>query len=122
MASRFVVPRLRSTGSVDVGTQAQLLRGLWDLPGPGIKVVSPALAIGFLSTGRAGKWDRGASNIKLTLTTTVPTYSIGTCVPLHDVPLEGCMCSLGSDTEAPVLWSPDDRSQLIGKDPDSGKD
>ena len=24
--------------------------------------------------------------------------------------------------EAPILWSPDTKSQLIGKDPDAGKD
>ena len=32
------------------GTQAQLLRGIWDLPGSGIKPASPALAGGFLTT------------------------------------------------------------------------
>ena len=26
------------------------------------------------------------------------------------------------DTEAPILWPPDSKSQLIGKDPDAGKD
>ena len=26
------------------------------------------------------------------------------------------------DAEAPILWSPDERQQLIGKDPDAGKD
>ena len=33
-----------------VGARALLLRGLWDLPTPGIEPVSPALAGGFLST------------------------------------------------------------------------
>ena len=32
------------------GTQAFLLRGMWDLPGPGIEPVFPALAGGFLTT------------------------------------------------------------------------
>ena len=32
------------------GARAQLLRGMWDLPGPGLKPVSPALAGGFLTT------------------------------------------------------------------------
>ena len=32
------------------GTQAQLLCGMWDLPGPGIEPVSPALAGRFLTT------------------------------------------------------------------------
>ena len=27
-----------------------------------------------------------------------------------------------TDTEAPILWPPDAQSQLIGKDPDAGKD
>ena len=35
--------------------RAQLLRGLWDLPRPGLKPVSPALAGGFLTTAPPGK-------------------------------------------------------------------
>ena len=27
-----------------------------------------------------------------------------------------------AETEAPILWPPDAKSQLIGKDPDVGKD
>ena len=27
-----------------------------------------------------------------------------------------------TDAEAPILWPPDEKSQLIGKDPDAGKD
>ena len=27
-----------------------------------------------------------------------------------------------AEVEAPILWSPDLKSQLIGKDPDAGKD
>ena len=27
-----------------------------------------------------------------------------------------------AEAEAPVLWSPDAKSQLIGKDPDAGED
>ena len=58
---------LRSTGSMHVGfsscgsqalehrlsscgPRAQLLRGMWDPPRPGLKPVSPALAGGFLTT------------------------------------------------------------------------
>ena len=37
------------------GTEALLPRGMWDLPGPGIEPVSPALADGFLTTGPPGK-------------------------------------------------------------------
>ena len=37
------------------GARAQLLRGMWDLPGPGLQPVSPALAGGFLTTAPPGK-------------------------------------------------------------------
>ena len=37
------------------GERAQLLRGMWDLPGPGLKPMSPALASGFLTTAPPGK-------------------------------------------------------------------
>ena len=37
------------------GTQAQLLCVMWDLPRPGIKPVSPALAGGFLTTAPPSK-------------------------------------------------------------------
>ena len=37
------------------GAQAQLLHGMWDLPGPGLKPVSLALAGGFLTTAPPGK-------------------------------------------------------------------
>ena len=33
------------------GVQASLARSMWDLPGPGIEPVCPALAGGFLTTG-----------------------------------------------------------------------
>ena len=37
------------------GAQAYLLRGMWDLLGPGLEPVSPALAGGFLTTAPLGK-------------------------------------------------------------------
>ena len=37
------------------GTWAYLLHSMWDLPGPGLKPVSPALAGGFLATVPPGK-------------------------------------------------------------------
>ena len=36
------------------GAQAQLLHGMWDLPGPGIESMSPALAGGFLTNAPPG--------------------------------------------------------------------
>ena len=37
------------------GSRAQLLRGMWDLPRPGLEPVSPALAGGFITTAPPGK-------------------------------------------------------------------
>ena len=37
------------------GAQAQLHHGMWDLPGPGLEPVSPALAGGFLTTVPPGE-------------------------------------------------------------------
>ena len=61
-ASVVVACRLSSCGSwaleyrlSSCGTQALLLCGMWDLPGPGLKPVSPALAGGFLTTAPPGK-------------------------------------------------------------------
>ena len=39
------------------GARASLLRGMWDLPGPGLKPVPPALAGGFLTTAPPGSPD-----------------------------------------------------------------
>ena len=41
------------------GTQASLLHGMWDLPGPGLEPVSPALAGRFLTTEPPGKPPEG---------------------------------------------------------------
>ena len=48
--SRAVEHRLSSCGA-----RAQLLRGMWDLPRPGLEPVSPALAGRFLTTAPPGK-------------------------------------------------------------------
>ena len=61
-ASVVVACGLRSCGSwalehrlSSCGSRAQLLRGMWDLPGPGLKPMSPALAGRFLTTAPPGK-------------------------------------------------------------------
>ena len=66
VGSVVVARGLQSTGSVVVarglqtrrfsscGTRAQLLCGMWDLPGPGIKPMSPALAGGLPTTAPPG--------------------------------------------------------------------
>ena len=48
----------RHTGFGSCGTRPQWSWGMWDLPGPGIKPVSPSLAGGFLSTEPPGKPNR----------------------------------------------------------------
>ena len=60
--SQALERRLSSCGSWSIerrlsscGTQASLLRGRWDLPGPGIELMSLALAGGFLTTVPPGK-------------------------------------------------------------------
>ena len=47
--SRALEHRLSSCG-----TRASLLHSMWDLPGPGLEPVSPALAGGFLTTAPPG--------------------------------------------------------------------
>ena len=46
---------LRHTGVSSCGTQAWLPRGMWNLPRPGVKPVSSALAGRLLTTGPPGK-------------------------------------------------------------------
>ena len=53
MRASVVVAR----GLSSCGTQASLLRGLWDLPGPGLELVSSTLAGGFLTTVPPGNPD-----------------------------------------------------------------
>ena len=40
---------------------------MWDLPGPGVKPVSPALAGGFFTTEAPGKLSLESLNLKMTL-------------------------------------------------------
>ena len=49
-SSRALAHRLSSCG-----TRAYLLRGMWDLPGPGLEPMCPALAGGYLTTAPPGK-------------------------------------------------------------------
>ena len=47
--------RLRTRRLSSCGSRAQLLSGMWDLPRPGLKPVSPALAGRFSTTAPPGK-------------------------------------------------------------------
>ena len=55
MASLVAEHRLQTRRLGSCGSRAQLLRGMWDLPRPGLEPVSPALAGRFLTTAPPGK-------------------------------------------------------------------
>ena len=55
VASLVAEHRLQTRRLSNCGSQAQLLRGTWDLPRPGLEPVSPALAGRFLTTAPPGK-------------------------------------------------------------------
>ena len=57
-SSRALEHRLSSCGA-----RASLLCGMWDLPGPGLEPMSPALAGGFLTTAPPGKPWRSLLNL-----------------------------------------------------------
>ena len=54
-ASLVAEHRLQTRRLSNRGSQAQLLRGMWDLPRPGLEPVSPALAGRFSTTAPPGK-------------------------------------------------------------------
>ena len=54
-ASLVAEHRLRTRRLSSCGSRAQPLRGMWDLPRPGLEPVSPALAGGFSTTAPPGK-------------------------------------------------------------------
>ena len=54
-ASLVAEHRLQTRRLSSCGSWAQLFHGMWDLPRPGLKPVSPALAGGFSTTAPLGK-------------------------------------------------------------------
>ena len=54
-ASLVAEHRLQTRRLSNCGSRAQLLHGMWDLPRPGLKPVSPALAGRFSTTAPPGK-------------------------------------------------------------------
>ena len=54
-ASLVAEHRLQTRRLSSCGARAQLLRGMWDLPRPGLEPVSPALAGRFSTTAPPGK-------------------------------------------------------------------
>ena len=55
VASLVAEHRLQMRRLSSCGSRAQLLRGMWDRPRPGLEPVSPALAGGLLTTVPPGK-------------------------------------------------------------------
>ena len=55
VASLLAEHRLQTCRLSNCGSQAQLLRGMWDLPRPGLEPVSPALAGRLSTTAPPGK-------------------------------------------------------------------
>ena len=63
-ASLVAEHRLQTHRLSNCGSRAKLLRGMWDLPRPGLEPVSPALAGGFSTTAPPGKpWTRAFNPI-----------------------------------------------------------
>ena len=54
-ASLVAEHRLQTRRLSNCGSRAQLLRGMWDIPRPGLEPVSPALAGRFSTTAPPGK-------------------------------------------------------------------
>ena len=54
-ASPVAEHRLQTRRLSNCGSRAQLLRGMWDPPGPGLEPVSPTLAGRFSTTAPPGK-------------------------------------------------------------------
>ena len=65
-ASLVAEHRLQTRRLSDCGSRAQLLRGMWDLPRPGLEPVSPALAGRFSTTAPPGKPSRWILNHRAT--------------------------------------------------------
>ena len=55
VASLVAEHRIQTCRLSNCGSRAQLLRGTWDLPRPGLEPVSPALAGRFSTTAPPGK-------------------------------------------------------------------
>ena len=65
VASLVVEHRLQTRRLSSCGSRAQLLRGMWDLPRPGLEPVSPALACRFSTTAPPGKPLMSTFNVPL---------------------------------------------------------
>ena len=100
-----------------------------DLPDPGIKPKFPALQADSLPSEPPGKspkegwapknWCFQTVVLEKTLENLLDSKEIKPVSPKGNKPW---IFIERTDAEAPILWSPDANSQLIGKDPDAEKD
>ena len=79
-ASLVAEHRLQTRRLSSCGSRAQLLRGMWDLPRPGLKPVSPALAGRFSTTAPPGKPWEEVLTIVLKAFGMLVVYQIHTCI------------------------------------------
>ena len=85
-----------------------------DLPNPGIEPASPALAGRFFTTESPGR------PLEKTLESPLDYKGIQTVHPKGNQPWI-LIRRIVAKAEAPILWPPDRKSWLTGKDPDGGK-
>ena len=95
---------------------------MWDLPPPGLEPMTPALAGGFFTTEPSGKpWQLFLfSPCYLSFLMLFIFLDWKEIQPVH---LKGIFIGRADvEAETPILWPPDVKNWLIGKDPDAGKD
>ena len=100
VASLVAERRLQTRRLSSCGSWAQLLRSMWDLPGPGHEPVCPALAGGFSTTAPPGKpekkfFDLGTFQVLFTISVNGTPHSSATvgfcgCDHHHGCKYSGC--------------------------------
>ena len=85
---------MQHAGFSSCGSRASLLRGMWDLPGPGLEPMSPALAGGFSSAAPPGK----PRNALLLIATVITHLPVRVGLTLEGTPRVGflLLCLLGT--------------------------
>ena len=111
-----------------------LLKGVLELPGLVISTISMTYFIYMYCCLGTGGWTQKLlqfpfnlriqkySFLMLLPLTTLCMFNV--CQPVHPKGDQSWVFIGGTDVEveAPIIWPPDAKSRLIGKDPDAGKD
>ena len=92
-ASLVAEHRLQTRRLSNCGSRAQLLRGMWDLPRPGLEAVSPALAGRFSTTAPPGKPKIMDVLIRLILVIILNIY-LYQIIMLHTLNIYNYICRL----------------------------